>query len=64
MSQSGSESGIIDRGSIPDSTARREEDSLVEINKRIKILGEKIDKCLPITLDDAYCVIRKPFRRV
>ncbi len=43
MSQSGSESGIIDRGSIPDSTARREEDSLVEINKRIKILGEKID---------------------
>ncbi|MCK4476694.1 MAG: hypothetical protein KAU16_08215 [Methanophagales archaeon] len=43
MSQSGSESGITDRGSIPDSMARREGDSLVEINKRIKILGEKIE---------------------
>ena len=45
MSQSGSGSGITDMGvtSIPDSTKIREGDSLPEINKRIEILGEKID---------------------
>ncbi len=45
MSQSRSGSGITDRGvtSIHDFTKIREGDSLLEINKRIEMLGEKID---------------------
>ncbi|MCD6456136.1 MAG: hypothetical protein J7K81_05040 [Methanophagales archaeon] len=45
MSQSKSGSGIADRSvtSIPDFTKIREGDSLPEINRRIEMLGEKID---------------------
>ena len=46
MSQSRSGSGVTDRvgvTSIPDSMAIREGDSLLEIRKRIEILGEKMD---------------------
>jgi hypothetical protein len=45
LSQDRSESGLTDRGivSIHDSTKVGEGDSLLAINKRIEILGEKID---------------------
>ncbi|MGB2841989.1 MAG: hypothetical protein WBC40_05885 [Halobacteriota archaeon] len=45
MNMSQSRSGITDRGitSIPDSPGMREGDSLLEVNKRIEILGKKID---------------------